>query len=186
MRIIAGKHRGRPLKAPDGAEVRPTADRTREALFNLLEHGRLAAGGSRVVDARALDAFCGTGAFALEALSRGAAFATGIDASPGALETARANARSLGEDDRMAFLRADATRPPTADAACDLVMLDPPYAHNLAPTAIAALDAAGWIAADALIVVETGAKERLDLPPGFQMLDRRRYGRAAITFLERA
>lgn len=185
MRIIAGTHRGRPLKAPDGADVRPTADRTREALFNLLEHGRLAAGGSRVVDARVLDGFCGTGAVALEALSRGAAFATGIDASPDALATARANARTLGEEDRMAFFNADVTRPPMAEATCDLIVLDPPYGQDLAPAAIAALDAAGWISAGALIVVETGAKERLELPPGFQALDRRRYGRAAITFVER-
>ena len=183
MRIVAGKHKARPLSAPAGADIRPTQDMTRESLFNLLEHGRLASDGSRVAGAIVLDAFCGTGALGLEALSRGALSATLIDNSNAALSTARANAAGLGETDAVTLLRADARHPPTATLAHTLVFLDPPYGKDRAPGAIRGLDAAGWIAQGALIAVETGRTEDLDLPEGFTLEDQSRYGRAKISLV---
>jgi len=184
MRIVAGKHRGRPLQGPSGDAVRPTSDRARESLFNILEHGKLATGGlSPVRDARVLDAFCGTGALGLEALSRGAAHATFLDLDPAALRIARHNAAMLDEARQATFLQGDATRPPRADAPCGIVFLDPPYASGLAAAALAALAAQGWFAAGGIAVVETSGREEVAPPAGFACVDERRYGKAKLTFL---
>lgn len=184
MRIVAGKHRGRVLDSPPDAAVRPTSDRARESLFNILEHGKLAKGGlSPVRGARVLDAFCGTGALGLEVLSRGAAFATFIDTSLAALRLAQASAKKLGETGTTRFLQADATHPPRPEAPCNLVFLDPPYGEGLAAPALAALAQAGWLAPEASVTVETAARDSLDLPPGFTAVDERRYGKAKVTFL---
>jgi len=186
MRIVAGRHRGRALAAPPGRNVRPTADRTRQALFNLLEHGRAAADGSAVAGAIVLDAFAGSGALALEALSRGAATATALERDPAVAGTIRENAARLDETARLKVVVADASAPPRAPAPATLVFLDPPYGEGLAPRALAALDHAGWIAPGAVVAIETGTKEALEAPSGFETLDRRAYGRAAITLLRRA
>lgn len=184
MRIIGGKHRGRLLDSPPDSAVRPTSDRARESLFNVLEHGKLAKGGlSPVRGARVLDAFCGTGALGLEALSRGAAFATFMDTSPAARHLVQANARKLGESATTRILQADATRPPRADEPCTLVFLDAPYGEGLAAPALAALAATGWLADGAIAVVETAARDDLAPPPGFTTADERRYGKAKVTFL---
>ena len=185
MRIVGGVHRGRALAAPGDESVRPTSDRAREALFNLLEQGRVARGGSRLAGAHVLDAFAGAGALALEALSRGADHATAFDVSTAALDLVRANAERLGETKRIDVRQADALAPPPAPRPADLVLLDPPYGQDLALKALAALDAAGWVAADVLIVIETGAGERVDPPAGFMLADERRYGRARLWFLQR-
>ena len=185
MRIVGGRHRGRRLEAPAGLEVRPTADRTREALFNILDHGRFAAddGVSPLSGARVLDGFCGSGALGLEALSRGAAHATFMDTSATAVAATRANAARLDEAARTTVLRADPTRPPPAPAPVGVVLLDPPYGSGLGAPALAALAAAGWIARDALCIVEVSAKEPFAPPAGFALLDERRYGKARLTFL---
>ena len=185
MRIIAGRHRGRPLTSPVGLTVRPTADRAREALFNLLAHGRF---GPRPIyeDALVLDAFAGTGALGLEALSRGARFATFFDRDPAARRTLAANVAALGETRRAAVLAADAVKPPRAGEPATLVFLDPPYGDGLAAPALQALDRAGWLAAGALVTVEVAAREAFDPPPGFTLLFERRYGAARLAFLGRA
>lgn len=185
MRIVGGEFRGRPLAAPPGLDIRPTADRTREALFNLLEHGRMAAAGSPVAGASVLDAFCGTGALGLEALSRGADHVVFMDHSQAALAAARGNAAPLGIEDRMTFLRADASRPPKPTRPAGLVFLDPPYGEALAGAAIVALDAAGWIDGDAVVAVETGSKDAFEAPSGFTLEDARVYGRAKVWLLRR-
>jgi 16S rRNA (guanine966-N2)-methyltransferase len=184
VRIVGGKHRGRGLDSPPDATVRPTSDRARESLFNILEHGKLAHGGlSPVRGAQVLDAFCGTGALGLEALSRGAAFATFIDTSAAALRLAQANARKLGETATTRFLQADVTRPPRAGAPCTLAFLDPPYGEGLAAPTLAALAAAGWLADDAIVVVESATRDDLLPPAGFTKVDERRYGKAKLTLL---
>jgi len=184
MRIVAGKHRGRPLQGPSGDAVRPTSDRARESLFNILEHGKFAHGGlSPVRDVRVLDVFCGTGALGLEALSRGAAHATFLDTDPAALRIARHNTGMLGESKNATFLQADAAHPPRADAPCAIVFLDPPYASGLATTALTALAAQGWLAAGAIAVVETSGREDVTPPAAFTCVDERRYGKAKLTFL---
>lgn len=186
MRIVAGRHRGRPLESPANDKVRPTSDRARESLFNILEHGKLATGGlSPLRDARVLDAFCGTGALGLEALSRGATSATFLDLDPAALRLARTNARTLDELAHAEFITADATRPPRAAAPCALVFLDPPYGEGLAAPALLALADAGWFCPGAIAVVETAHHETVTAPGGFAVVDERRYGKAKLTFLRR-
>ncbi|HYM02729.1 MAG TPA: 16S rRNA (guanine(966)-N(2))-methyltransferase RsmD [Stellaceae bacterium] len=182
MRVIGGKHRGRVLQAPPGDAVRPTGERAREALFDILAHGRFA-DGPACDGARVLDAFAGTGAFGLEALSRGAAHASFIEKDRAALTALRANLAALGETGHAAVLAGDALRPPPAPEPCALAFLDPPYGENLAAPALIALAAARWLASGALVVVEVAAKEKLVPPPGFTVLDERRYGAARLVFL---
>ena len=132
-----------------------------------------------------LDAFAGTGALGLEALSRGAAEALFIEQDREALTTLRRNIAVLGEDARARIVPGDATRPPTAHTACALVFLDPPYRSGLAAAALGALDAAGWLMPQALAVIELAAREELGPPPGFILLDERVYGAARLLFLRR-
>jgi 16S rRNA (guanine966-N2)-methyltransferase len=190
MRIVGGRHRGRRIAAPQGYQpqgyqVRPTSDRAREAVFNLLENGRaVRETGFTLKGSTVLDAFCGSGALALEALSRGADFATFLDIDEGALAAARANAEALGESERCAFLCADAGMPASAPRAHALIFLDPPYGKALAVPALTGLAAKGWLAEGALCVAERGAGESaFDLPADFQTLDSRRYGAALIDFV---
>lgn len=157
MRIIAGAWRGRTLAAPPARATRPTADRVRQALFDRLLHapwaGRAALHGINV-----LDAFAGTGAYGLEALSRGAARATFIEHDRDALAAIRANITACAAAPRCRVLAADARRPPPGTP-CALVLLDPPYASGLLAPAVAALARAGWIAPGALLAAEAGHDE---------------------------
>jgi len=183
MRIVAGRHRGRRLLAPPGETVRPTSDRAREALFNILSHGNLAANGIPFAQKAVLDAFAGTGALGLEALSRGAAEAVFIEQDRGALAFVRKNIEVLGEEARARVIPGDATRPPRATSACAVVFLDPPYRSGFADPALAALAAAGWLAPDALAVIELATREHLSPLAGFTILDERVYGAARLVFL---
>lgn len=175
MRIIGGKHRGRQLLSPRDQAIRPTSDRAREALFDLLGHGQPPLPGARF-----LDLFAGSGAIGLEAYSRGAAEVWLIDRD---LDLAARNVQALGRPPAVHLLTADATalgRPP---ACFDLASLDPPYGAGLAAPALRALQAGGWLAPQARIAVELAAKERLDLPPGYAIERDRRYGAARILIL---
>jgi 16S rRNA (guanine966-N2)-methyltransferase len=185
MRIIAGRHRGRRLLAPSGETVRPTSDRAREALFNILSHGSFAAEGIPFAEAAVLDAFAGTGALGLEALSRGAAEAVFIESDRDALVMLRKNIEALGEGTRARVVPGDATHPPRAIAGCSVGFLDPPYRTGLAAPALTALAAAGWFAPDALAVAELAAGEHFTPPAGFTLLDERVYGAARLVFLRR-
>ncbi len=155
MRIIAGAWRGRALTAPPGEATRPTADRVRQALFDRLLHAAWA-GRDAVEDAAVLDAFAGTGALGLEALSRGAASAVFIENDPAALLALRRNVAAA--DGKGRVLAADALRPPPGTP-CRLIFLDPPYGAGLIGQAVAALARAGWIAPDALLIAELGRAE---------------------------
>lgn len=183
LRIIAGKHRGRPIQVP-ARGVRPTADRVRQAVFNILEHGIAWPGFS---DCRVLDLFAGTGAYGLETLSRGAALATFVDVDPAALLGIRRNAAALGEARSIVPLKLDATRlPPPArivNAPCALAFLDPPYESGLAVPALQGAASHGWIQNGAIAVVEVGTREPLAPPPGYAVEDERVYGAARIVFL---
>lgn len=183
MRIVGGIHRGRKLTAPEGRDLRPTSDRARESVFNILEH-RLEGGlRGRAV----LDAFAGTGGYGLEALSRGARHAAFIDNAPASLAVLRTNIRTLGAERAVTVLNQDAARPspppPAAEAPCSVVFLDPPYGQNLAAPALSALHTRGWVAPDAVIVVEVGKKEPFEAPAAFTVLDERNYGAARIVIL---
>ncbi|MGH6947504.1 MAG: 16S rRNA (guanine(966)-N(2))-methyltransferase RsmD, partial [Kiloniellales bacterium] len=156
MRIVAGRHRGRALVAPAGLAVRPTGERAREAIFSILEAGRLA-GGNAVREAAVLDAFAGSGALGLEALSRGAASVIFMEKDKVALAALKANIAKLDEGGRARVIAADCCRPPAAAGLAalpaTLVLLDPPYGEGLAARALEALSAAGWLAPGALVVV---------------------------------
>ena len=184
MRIVAGKHRGRELQAPASEATRPTLGRARQSLFDIIQHGAFSqGGGSLLPGARVLEAFAGSGAFAFEALSRGAAFATLIDNAKAAQAAIRANAAALKETENCRIIAGDATRPLPADQPCDLVFLDPPYGKNLIGPALGALKASGWIAPNALVIAETARDESFAAPGGFDLLDERTYGPAKFAFL---
>ncbi len=186
MRVIAGKHRRRRLDAPSGRALRPTADRVREALFDILAHRGFGPGGSSpIADARVIDAFAGTGAMGIEALSRGAAHVTFMDTDAAALAACRANLARLAEQPNATVLGTDAVFPPRTSLACSLAFLDPPYRSGLAAPALAALDRAGWFSADAIVTVELAADEPFALPAGFVQIDQRRYGATQVVFLRK-
>ncbi|GIX09283.1 16S rRNA (guanine(966)-N(2))-methyltransferase RsmD [Elioraea sp.] len=185
MRVIAGAWRGKRLVAPAGERTRPTADRARQMVFDVLWHARWAGRGA-IEGTRVLDAFAGSGAMGIEALSRGAAEAIFLETDTAALAAIRTNLRACRAEARGRVLRADATAPPPAPAPCGLVFLDPPYGGGLVPRALAALAAAGWVAPAALIVAETEIDAPTPEIPGFLPVDRRAVGRAAMTILRRA
>ncbi len=182
MRIVAGRNRGRAILAPEGIDIRPTADRARQAIFDVLAHSpempeRL------LPEATVLDAFAGTGAMGLEALSRGARHCTFLDRDQRAITCLRGNAQALNELSRASFLRADATHPPAATQPATLAFLDPPYGKNLCMPALTALAESGWFAPGAIVVVEHDSGEAIEDLPGFQDIASRRYGRAQFLFL---
>ncbi|WP_119167521.1 16S rRNA (guanine(966)-N(2))-methyltransferase RsmD [Algihabitans albus] len=183
MRIVAGSLRGKRLVAPDGEGVRPTADRTREALFGILEGGRLTGGVSPLPAARVLDAFAGTGALGLEALSRGGARVDFLERYAPALSVLRANVAALGVAETCRVHDRDVLHPPKAEAPADLVFMDPPYNQGLARPALEALTKAGWVGSGTLVCLELLKSEPLDLPSDFTVLDERRYGKAKLCFL---
>lgn len=188
LRIVGGHHRGRKLAAPEGRDVRPTSERTREALFNLLAHRDLHGNGRPVLrDARVLDLFCGTGALGLEALSRGAGFATFLDKDERSLKVARQNIRACREEAKTEIVAADAAalagRARPRGAPFDLVVMDPPYRSDAGDAALAALAQSGWLAPSAVIGVEVHKRTDLTLPEGYTILDERRYGIAKIVLL---
>ncbi|MBL6936094.1 MAG: 16S rRNA (guanine(966)-N(2))-methyltransferase RsmD [Alphaproteobacteria bacterium] len=180
MRVVGGKHRGRRLAAPQGKTTRPTSDRARESLFNILAHGDF---GDVLEGARVLDAFCGSGALGLEALSRGAAHVVLMDNDGSAMAAAQENAEALGEETHVTCLTRDATNPPRAEKPCGLVFLDPPYDGELGEKALTALSTQGWLAPGALCVMETAKDEEFTAPPGFDALKERAVGAACFHIL---
>jgi 16S rRNA (guanine966-N2)-methyltransferase len=184
MRIVGGQFRGRTLATPKSLAVRPTADRLREAVFNILIH----AYGEPVAGARVLDLFAGTGALGLEALSRGAAFALFIDDVAEARALLRENVEALGLGGMSRIFRRDATKLGAAHPVepFSLVFLDPPYRQGLAEKALTSAQAGGWLTPDALIVVEEAAAAGFKAPAGFEESERRRYDDTEVVFLRLA
>jgi len=184
MRIVGGRNKGRGLKTPPGRDVRPTSDRVRESVFNILLHGidDFAIDGVSVVDV-----FAGTGALGLEALSRGASHATFIDRNSKALAVAKENAANLKEWRNVTPLNLDATRlappPLAAKAPCGLAFLDAPYEKGLTGPSLLGLVNKGWVGSGSVVVCEVGAAEPLDVPRAYEMIDERTYGAARIVFL---
>jgi 16S rRNA (guanine966-N2)-methyltransferase len=181
MRIVGGQLRGRSLATPKSQAIRPTADRLRESLFNILLH----AYGDPVSGARVLDLFAGTGALGLEALSRGAAFALFVDDGAQARALLRENVTALGLGGAARIFRRDATRLGAAHPVepFALAFLDPPYGQGLAEKALVSARAGGWLASDALVVVEEAAKAAFAAPEGFEELERRVYDDTALVVL---
>lgn len=186
MRITGGRLRGRAVPAPPGRDVRPTADRVREALFNRLIHGGGVLGeGNHVAGRTVLDAFCGTGALGFEALSHGADRVVALERDAKVAQAAERTAKALGvgPGDAWSVRVADTLKPPPATEAYDLALLDPPYGEDIAGAALVALAAAGWIAPGTLCVVEHDRRSPPTLPDAAERLSTRAYGRVAVTLL---
>jgi 16S rRNA (guanine966-N2)-methyltransferase len=181
MRVVGGRLRGRTLATPKSQAIRPTADRLREALFNILTH----AYGGPVDGARVLDLFAGTGALGIEALSRGAAFALFIDDGAEARALLRENVTTLGLGGASRIFRRDATKlgPVHPLEPFTLAFFDPPYGQGLAEKALVSASAGNWLTRDALIVVEEASKANFSAPEGFIESERRRYDDTQFIFL---
>lgn len=175
MRIVAGTHRSRPIKSPKDDSIRPTSDKVRLAVFNMLQSR------DAVVDAIVLDAFCGTGALGLEALSQGAARVTFWDKSPASLALTRENIAALGfagQSDAALVNSATVKENPKPEERFTLVFLDPPYHKGLVEKAVQKLIAGGWTDDQTLFVIETAASEKIDLP--LRILQEKTYGETKI------
>ena len=181
MRIVAGKFRGKTLTSPSDDSIRPTADRVRESMFNILA-SRL---GPVFDGIRVLDLFAGTGALGLEALSRGASHVTFVDTGAEARGLIRDHIEAFGAGGITKLLRRDATYlgVPGTFGQFNLVFLDPPYGKGLGEQALAGIAAAGWLAPGATIVFEESVDAAVEIPAGFTLDDRREYGAAAVHFL---
>ena len=184
MRVVGGRLKGRSLVAPSSRDIRPTADRLRESLFNILIH----AYDDPVADARVLDLFAGTGALGIEAVSRGAAFALFVDNGAEARALLRNNVEALGLGGVTKVYRRDATNlgPAHPMEPFSLVFLDPPYRMRLAEKALASLRDGGWLTPGALIVVEEARVGEFAVPQGFEQLERRTYDDTELVFLRKA
>ncbi|WP_029351585.1 16S rRNA (guanine(966)-N(2))-methyltransferase RsmD [Bosea sp. 117] len=181
MRIVGGRFKGRTLRGPSSNATRPTSDRLRETIFNVLAHAyEDAADGARV-----LDLFAGTGALGLEALSRGARFAVFVEEAAEPRGLIRANVEALGLGGITRIFRRDATKLGTAlpSDAFDLVFCDPPYGRGLAEQALASARDGGWLAPGALVLVEEAAEAAFTAPEGFTEIERRRYDTTELVFL---
>jgi 16S rRNA (guanine966-N2)-methyltransferase len=184
MRIVAGRFRGRAIAAPSSRAIRPTSDRLRETILNILTHGH----GDPVTGARVLDLFAGTGAMGFEALSRGASFCLFVDQGAEARSLMRSSIEKLGCGGEARIFRRDATKLGTAKplAPFSLVFCDPPYGRDLAVPALAAALAGGWIAPGAMIIVEEAADCAFTFPSGLVETERHTQGDTMIAFAEAA
>lgn len=181
MRIVGGRLRGRNLLAPTSNATRPTSDRLREALFNVLAHAYDdAANGARV-----LDLFAGTGALGIEAISRGAKFALFVEDAAEPRGLIRGNVEALGLGGITRIFRRDATKlgPTVAGETYDLIFCDPPYGRGLAEIALSGARSGGWLAPGALVIVEEAVESAFTAPAGFEVLERRRYDKTEAVFL---
>ena len=177
LRIIAGRWRGRALTAPAAAQTRPTSIRARQAVFDILLHAPWA-GPAFIQSARVLDVFAGTGAYGLEALSRGARFASFIEWQPETLHVLRANIAACKAEQASRVIAADVLRPPPGTAH-ELVFLDPPYGLNLLSQALGILARKNYFAPAAVFVAEMGPEDRFE-PPG--LVAERHHGKARLLF----
>ncbi|MCW6508695.1 16S rRNA (guanine(966)-N(2))-methyltransferase RsmD [Lichenifustis flavocetrariae] len=183
MRIVGGRLKGRALKAPETRAIRPTADRLRETLFNILTHW---GGADRVVGTRVIDLFAGTGALGLEALSRGAHFALFVDDGAEARALLRENVQTLGLAGTTRIFRRDATKLGAITVEpFGLAFLDPPYGHGLANQALVTLADGGWLTPGALAVVEEAAEADVAVPPAFEKVEQRHQGDTQVVIVRR-
>jgi 16S rRNA (guanine966-N2)-methyltransferase len=182
MRVVGGRLRGRNLAAPSSREIRPTADRLRESLFNILVHSY----DDPLQGARVLDLFAGTGALGIEAISRGATFALFVDTGAEARALLRNNVEALGLGGVTKIFRRDATNLGAAHPLppFTVVFLDPPYGKGLAETALVSLRDGGWLEPGALLVVEEAKAADFAAPSGFEELERRAYDDTELVFIK--
>ena len=183
MRVVGGQFRGRALATPKSTETRPTSDRVREAVFNILAHGR---GGFEMEGARVLDLFAGTGALGVEALSRGAGCCMFVEVDATARGSIRENVETLGLTGATKIFRRDASDLGTAGkyAGFSLLFADPPYDTGLAAKALTSAAAGGWLTTGAIAVVEERAGVAVTLPANFRQWDVRTWGETQVVFAQ--
>jgi 16S rRNA (guanine966-N2)-methyltransferase len=183
MRIVGGKFRGQVLAAPKGSEIRPTSEKVREAIFNILEHGT---SHLPIEGARILDLFAGTGAFGFEALSRGARSCLFIDERAEARALIRRNADTLGVTGLSKIWRRDATRlgRNAPSQAFDFVFIDPPYGKGLGERSLFSLVDGQWLGLDTMIMLEESGKAHVSIPPELELADERVYGDTKVMILK--
>lgn len=181
MRIVGGEFRGRTLKSPSSDAIRPTSDRLRESVFNILAH----AYGDPVSGARILDLFAGTGALGLEAMSRGAEYTLFVEETAEARGLIRENIEMLSLTGATKIFRRDATKLGEIGAMepFNLVFCDPPYGKGSAEKSLASARAGKWLAPSALLVVEEAVRSEFKTPEGFDELERRQYGDTEIAMV---
>jgi len=184
LRLLGGKWRGRVIAAPDDRDIRPTAQRTRESLFNRLLHA-FADQGFSLTGAHVVDVCAGSGALGLEALSRGAAHVTFVEQAPAALDLLQRNITALNAEERTRIVRADARSLPRNATPYDLALIDPPYGTGLVEPILTALAGPNWLRTGALVTVETAADETFAASSAYAVIDRRVTGQTAITALQR-
>lgn len=181
MRVISGKHRGKKIETLKTKELRPTTGRAKEAVFNMLSHGKF----SGILDgAKVLDLFCGCGALSVESLSHGAERVILVDKNPDHLEIARRNIATLNESDHAVFLRADSSYPPPAQFPCDVIFMDPPYHKDFVSVTLKNLENTGWLTEQTVIVLETEKKSKDSIPENYQIIEDRVYGASRIRMLQ--
>ncbi|MDV7338004.1 16S rRNA (guanine(966)-N(2))-methyltransferase RsmD [Terasakiella sp. A23] len=183
MRIVGGKFKGRKLIAPEGQDTRPTSDRARESIFNILEHQSW--GRSALREGRVLDAFSGTGALGLEAYSRGAAHVTFLDKDEAAMKCLVRNAKGMGDRHTLQPLRADVSNLTVAQEPYQLIFMDAPYKSGLTDIALQNLVNKEWLNSGTICVIELSSKEKWNAPETFEEIDRRKYGAAQVVFLQK-
>jgi len=184
LRVVGGELRGRPLAAPRSDAIRPTTDRTREAVFNIISHSQSV----RLEGARVLDLFAGTGALGIEALSRGAAHCLFIEESAEGRGLIRTNVEAMGLQGRTKIFRRDATALGETGTIqpFDIVFADPPYGKGLGERALASALSGGWLRQQAFVMVEEASGSPFQPPAGLKLVQRRDYGDTTVTFCERA
>jgi 16S rRNA (guanine966-N2)-methyltransferase len=177
MRVISGIYKGRKLTPPDDDKIRPTSDRTRESIFNLIMHGQF--GGQQVMGQRVADICCGTGALGIEALSRGASHCTFVDQTKAHLALAEKNCAAIGATNAH-FITCDATRLPNVAEPFALILIDPPYENNIIPRVATSLREKGWVKSGSIMVTEVIFSNELPPLEGYEMVSERKYGKAKI------
>ncbi|WP_414463895.1 16S rRNA (guanine(966)-N(2))-methyltransferase RsmD [Hyphomicrobium sp. DY-1] len=183
MRVVAGRFRGRALQAPDDMSIRPTSDRVRESVFNILTHG---IEGFSLNGARVIDLFAGTGALGIEAVSRGAAYCLFVEEAPDARALIRKNVEAMGLTGETRIFRRDATHlgPAGNMEPYELAFLDPPYDKGLGEKALAGLAEGKWLTPGAICMLEERAGTDVVIPAAFELLDTRTYGDTDVRFLK--
>lgn len=179
MRVIAGKHKGRRIDCLEGKAIRPTSDMMRGAVFNMLNFN---------VDWEAtnvLDICCGTGAFGIEALSRGAAFVGFVDSSRESIEMTRHNLSKLGDDDKVSVMQHSIENLPIAKKKYHVIYIDPPYFAGLVPKALRNLRDKGWVADNAIILAEMAERDKITAMDGYEITNERRYGNSKLVTLKK-
>ncbi len=192
MRITGGKYRNKLIEAKEERTLRPTTSKVREAMFNIIKHGRFYASEdyieddnpSRIENRRVIDLFCGTGALGMEALSRGAAHAVFVDQNRELLALARGNIERINETANASFIRSDSTQLPPATIPCDLAFVDPPYRQNLAKPALKTLRDQGWLAHGAIVILESGKQDDPPEQTGYNLLDTRLHDKTRLSIYQ--